>query len=81
MRLVVEHGLDGAARILRALADELEGLMPPPRGIGGGIDRSALRKRRKFPKDSNAFDSDPSLHTASESLPQSAQSAARGRTK
>ena len=27
LRLVAEHGPDGAARILRALADEIEGLM------------------------------------------------------
>jgi hypothetical protein len=26
MRLVAQHGLDGAARILRALADEIDGL-------------------------------------------------------
>jgi hypothetical protein len=26
MRLIAQHGLDGAARVLRALADELDGL-------------------------------------------------------
>jgi hypothetical protein len=42
IRLVAKHGLVGAARVLRALADELEGPWFAREGLGAGVVRLLL---------------------------------------
>ena len=42
MRLVAQHGLDGAVRILRALADELDALWAKPREVGRAENSRAV---------------------------------------